>query len=320
MILIDSTQHLKGPNQQPLTTHGHTNLRLVVGGLIMPVKAILADITQHFILGAQFLSETRAKISFIENTVTFYEDLTVPILRMELPEIKYSPNCKVLSAVERIAVPPQSLIWIPISFSPTPKTDIVTVTQIARPKEHQILTTRSKIMRFINETDELVWITNHQTLGWYDIDTNHVIQYPDQLNSIKLDNEQSLPLNPIMDLELTDEDRVKRWNLLQKTLQSTPFQINTDQTKTFFQHLEKLQFVLALDDEPLGLHEYVGEVIKTNCAPIRHRPRPLPPPKQIILDGIIEDFKRRGILVDSDSAWCSPVQIVEKKDKKSSRL
>ena len=318
MVLIDSSQNLLGPDKQQLTTHGHTNLKINIAGLDVSIKAIVADISQNLIIGAHFLSESRANISFITNTVTMYDDLTVPILHMAFPDVKYSNNCKVLAAIETTAIPPRSLAWIPVTFSPKPKTDIITAIQTNRPDEHQILSTNKKIMRYINETDDILWITYHQVLGLYDTNTYIAAQHSLQINHTE--ESEINHARPSMGLLLSPADTVKRWNLLKETLQETPFHLSPPQIEEFFQHLEPLQFVMALEDEPLGLHEDIGEVIKTNCKPIRHKPRPLSQDKQLILEGIITDFKKRGILVDSHSPWSSCIQLVPKKDGKSHRL
>ena len=316
MVLIDSCQRLQGPDKQPLTTHGHTNIKITIGTLTMSVKAILADITQPLILGAHFLAETRAKISFIENTVIFYEDMIIPIKFMEYSEVKYNTKCKVIAAVSQLAIPPRSLVWIPVTFAPKPITDIVSVIQTDRPDEHQVLSAKSQLMRYINDTDDLLWINNMQTIGWYDTDTDNIIHKVIQVNHIKYSPPQPQNAKPIMDLNLSEEQELKRWKLLKQTIQQVPLQLTNEQIETLFDRLKPLQFVIALEDEPLGLHEDLGEVIKTTCNPIRHKPRPLTPAKQLILDGIIDEYQKRGILVESDESWASPISLVAKRNGK----
>ena len=313
MVLIDSCHHLQGPNEQPLETHGHTTFKIKIENLEINIKAIVATITQHLILGAHFLNDTRAKISFINHKVTLYEELETPIQYIEYPEPKYNTNCKVIADVNNLPITPRSVAWIPVKFSPYPNTDLVTVCQIHHPYEGQILSPHHKKMRYINDTDEVIWIQRNTTLGWYTKDANIGGILSTGIYNLE-QKETGKEQNSKIDLNLSPQQAEQRWELLKTILEATPFQISEQQKEDFYNKVYPIQFVLALEDEPLGLYESGGEVIRTNCNPIRHRARPLTPSKQIILEGIIRDYKERQILTDSDAPWSSPISLVPKKN------
>ena len=77
-----------------------------------------------------------------------------------------------------------------------------------------------------------------------------------------------------MDLELLPEEQKARWQKLQHILEKTSFDITEQQKNTFYGQLQPIQFVMALKNEPLGLYEGVGEVIRTDCKPIRQTENP----------------------------------------------
>ena len=313
MVLIDSNHHLQGPDKQPLQTHGHTTFKITISGLSINIKAIIADIAQHLILGAHFLNETRAKISFVNHNVTLYEEVEAPIQYIECPQLKFNTNCKVLSNTSNFPITPRSVAWIPVSFQPSPETDIVTVCQIHHPDEFQILTPLHAKMRYVNDSDEVIWIQKAATLGWYSIDTeNEIVQSIEIYNITNRDNPNTIETK--MDLNLSEEQKEQRWSMLRSVLEKSPFLISERQKEEFYKLIKPIQYVLALKDEPLGLHEARGEVIRTNCNPIRHKARILTPAKQTILEGILKDYKERAILTDSDAPWSSPISLVPKKN------
>lgn len=320
MIIMDTPEHLLGPDKHPLKTHGQTTLRLTIGGHLFEVKATIASISQNLILGAQFLDHAQGRISFKNQTVTFFDDIIIPMQYIDYPDIKYANNCQVLSTVNNYPIPPQSVAWVPITFSPNPKTDLITVKQIGRPTEHQIISPNMAKVRYINDTDDVKWLHQGQVLALYSTDTDNVIFQASQCHNIQVDENTLLHPNPVIDLQLNKTKESERWQLLKIILESKPYHISEEQKGRFYNQLEPIQYVMAIGKEPLGLHDGLGEVINTDCAPIRHRPRTMTPVKQTILDGIIEEYKRRGILADSDSSWASPISLVPKKQKGEFRL
>ena len=48
--------------------------------------------------------------------------------------------------------------------------------------------------------------------------------------------------------------------------------------------------------------------------PIRQPPRRLPLAKQSLINDLLEDMKNQGVIEESDTAWSSPVVLVQKKD------
>ena len=96
ITLIQTQEQLLGPDKHPLNTYGQAIIPLVIANNAIEIKTIIASITQKLFLGALFLEQTKSKISFDTKTVTLLETVTVPIINMDYPDLRYLQNCRVV--------------------------------------------------------------------------------------------------------------------------------------------------------------------------------------------------------------------------------
>ena len=85
--------------------------------------------------------------------------------------------------------------------------------------------------------------------------------------------------------------------------------------------LNSFRGAIALPDEPLGK----TDVIEANIDTGDHRPLftkqyPLPKKSDEIIEGLIQDMKKQGIVSETTSPWNSPVLLLRKKNGVDWRL
>ena len=309
---------LVGPNNVSIETFGKTKLDVDLGGESFQTHVVVADISQLLILGNDFLRRHKMVLDFEKQSLNTHTGGNLQVLAVSEKHKDhrypaYSAKTCIINPGQQQSLP----IHVPLDF---PKEqDIMFVPlrdldfscsilpHICRGPQNNEKTFDILIN---NAHHEPIMIEQYQEIG-------HLTEGPVSSEVKYLQSCSATGvINEVKPLDISPEEDCERWLTLLKTLKEDSWEISPEQRREALKMLYKYRFLFALKNEPWGLCDQVYHTIdvQPGTAPIKQKPRPVPPAHREELEQIINDLLERGLIEETAVPWASPVVLVKKAD------
>ena len=296
--------------------HGVTTLGIKFNETEVPVEFHVAEVCDKVILGMSFLTDFGVKIDAKNGTLSIGDDYA-PCMVLD-----GNPSPKRVYLTSEFTVPAGSEMILPgkAHYAKNKTTSNTTASMIFEPKpsffgKHGLVACSTTTMnnsktvpiRVFNPTDKDVTVSpdkNGMRCGYLTPtkDVTEVISKADIVAQVGIDlgsvcSEGTLP------------------DHLKQVFEEACENLTAEEQLAVKEKLIQYQDVFSKGENDLGrTHLTEHKIVTKTDTPVKQRLRPLPPKQSEEVERQVKLLLESGMISPSDSAWCSPVVCVTKKD------